>query len=149
MQTKVSQIIKQYQETPGALIPIFHAIQEEYGYLPEQALEQVATALKMPVSRAYGVATFYSMFSVKPRGRYVIRVCSSAPCHVNKAAGILQALEKELGIKLGESTPDGKFALEATECVGACQATPVITINGKPYGDLTPTKIASIIAEYR
>ncbi|MFA7078488.1 MAG: NAD(P)H-dependent oxidoreductase subunit E, partial [Syntrophomonas sp.] len=92
-------------------------------------------------------ATFYSMFSVKPRNRNVIRICESAPCHVAGAAEVVAALEEELGISMGNSTSDGLFTLEFTECVGQCQATPVITVNGKPYLDVTPAQIAGIIAE--
>jgi NADH-quinone oxidoreductase subunit E len=149
MQNKVAEIIEQNKETPGALIPILHAIQGEYRYLPKEALKQVATSLKLPFSQVSSVATFYSMFSVKPRGQYIIRVCTSAPCYVNQGPHVLQVLKKELGIKLNETTSDGKFTLESTECVGACQMTPVMTINGKPYGDLTPGKIKSILAGYK
>ena len=89
------------------------------------------------------------MFSVKPRGKNVIRICESAPCHVNGAAEVIAALERELGIKMGQTTTDGLFSLEFTECVGQCQATPVITINGKPYLDVSAAKIPGIIAEYK
>jgi len=143
------EIIASYADKPGGIIEAYHAIQREMSYIPEEAVAEAAQVFKLPVSQAYGVATFYSMFSVKSRGKNVIRICESAPCHVAGAAEVVAALEKELGIKMGESTADGKFALELTECVGQCQATPVITINGKPYLDVSPAKIPEILAEYK
>ena len=142
-------ILAKYKDLPGGIIEAFHAIQKEQSYLPEEVIVAAAEVFNIPVKDAYGVATFYSMFSVKPRGKNVIRICESAPCHIAGAAEVVAALEKELGIKMGETTPDGKFTLEFTECVGQCQATPVITVNGKPYGDVTPEKIPAILAEYK
>lgn len=143
------QIIASYADKPGGLIEAFHGIQREYGYVPVEAVAEAATVFDVPASVAYGVATFYSMFSVESRGKNVIRICESAPCHVAGAADVVAALERELGIRMGESTTDGRFALEYTECVGQCQATPVITINGKPYLDVSPAKIPAILGEYR
>lgn len=142
-------ILAEYKDVPGGMIEAFHAIQKQFSYLPAEAVTEAAQVFNVPAAKAYGVATFYSMFSVKPRGKNVIRICESAPCHVAGAAEVLAALERELGIKTGESTADGKFALELTECVGQCQATPVITINSKPYLDVTPAKIPDILAEYK
>jgi NADH-quinone oxidoreductase subunit E len=116
--------------------------------LPEEVIVEAAKIFNMPVAEAYGVATFYSYLSVEPRGKNVIRICESAPCHVAGAAEVVEALERELGIMMGETTADGKFTLEYTECVGQCQATPVITINGKPYAGVTPAQIPAILAEY-
>jgi NADH-quinone oxidoreductase subunit E len=144
---KYQEILAKYADMPGGMIEAFHAIQEELSYLPEEAIVAAAQVFGQPVAQAYGVATFYSMFSVKPRGKNVIRICESAPCHVAGAAEVVSALEKELGISMGSSTNDGLFALEFTECVGQCQGTPVITINGKPYVDVTPAKISGILAE--
>jgi len=141
-------IINKYKFIPGGLIEAYHAIQREYSYIPEDAVLAASKAFDIPYAKAYGVATFYSYFKVGKRGKNVIRICESAPCHVAGAADIVAALEKELNIKMGETTADGKFTLEFTECVGQCQATPVITINSKPYGDLSPDKIPAILAEY-
>jgi NADH-quinone oxidoreductase subunit E len=143
------QIIASYADKPGGLIEAFHAVQQELSYVPVEAVAEAARAFNVPASTAYGVATFYSMFAVESRGKNVIRICESAPCHIAGAADVVAALEKELGIRMGESTSDGQFALEYTECVGQCQATPVITINGKPYLDVSPGKIPSILAEYK
>ncbi len=142
-------IIANFAEVPGGMIEAFHAIQEEFSYLPEEAVIEAAKVFGVPAAEAYGVATFYSYFSIKARGKNVIRICESAPCHIAGAAEVVDALERELGIRIGNSTADGRFALEFTECVGQCQATPVITINSKPYFDVTPAKVAEIIAEYK
>ncbi|MEN6463028.1 MAG: NAD(P)H-dependent oxidoreductase subunit E [Syntrophomonas sp.] len=143
------EIISAYQNLPGGIIEAYHAIQKEYSYIPEDAIVAAAQAFDMPKAKAYGVATFYSYLKVGKRGKNVIRICESAPCHIAGADKVVAALEKELGIKMGETTNDGKFALEFTECVGQCQATPVITINSKPYGDVTADKIPGILAEYK
>jgi NADH:ubiquinone oxidoreductase subunit E len=143
------EVISPYKELPGGIIQAYHAIQKEINYLPEEAIKTAADIFNVPLKEAYGVATFYSYFSVKPRGKYVIRICESAPCHVAGAAEVLAALENELGIKVGETTQDGKFTLELTQCVGQCQETPVITINGEPYGGITADKVVKILADYK
>jgi NADH:ubiquinone oxidoreductase subunit E len=142
-------IIEKYKDLPGGIIEAYHALQREYNYIPEDAISQAAEVFGLPKAKAYGVATFYSYFKVGERGRYVVRICESAPCHVAGAAEVVKALEQHLGIKMGETTADGKFTLEFAECVGQCQATPVITINCKPYFDVSPEKVAGILAEYQ
>ena len=143
------EIIASYADKPGGIIEAFHAVQSQLSYLPREVIAEAAQVFKIPVSEAYGVASFYSMFSTEPRGKNVIRICESAPCHVAGAAEVVQALERELGIFMGESTADGLFALEFTECVGQCQSTPVITINGEPYLDVNAAIIPGILAKYR
>lgn len=140
-------IIQKYKDMPGGLIEAYHALQREYNYIPEEAIAQAAEVFGVPKAKAFGVATFYSYFKVGKRGRYVIRICESAPCHVAGAAEVVNALEQQLGIKMGETTADGKFTLEFAECVGQCQATPVITINSKPYVDVSPEKLTGILSE--
>jgi NADH-quinone oxidoreductase subunit E len=143
------EILANYAKIPGGILEAFHAVQEKLSCLPEEAIIEAAKVFGLPTAEAYGVATFYSMFSIKPRGKNVIRICESAPCHIAGAAEIVAGLEKELGISMGSSTPDGLFALEFSECVGQCQATPVITINGKAYPDITLAKLPAILAEYK
>ena len=143
------EIIAKFDGIPGGMIESYHAIQDEYSYLPEEAIIEAARVFSVPTAEAYGVATFYSYFSINARGKNVIRICESAPCHIAGAADVVAALERELGINMGSSTADGRFALEFTECVGQCQATPVITINSKPYFDVTPAKVADILAEFK
>lgn len=141
------EIIAGFKGVPGGIIEAYHAIQKVYNYIPEEAVAEAAQVFNMPKADAWGVATFYSYFRVGERGRYVIRICESAPCHIAGADQVVAALEKELGIKMGETTADGKFTLEFAECVGQCQATPVITVNSKPYGDVTPEKVGEILAQ--
>lgn len=142
------EIIGAYKDLPGGIIEAYHAVQKEYSYIPEEAVFYAAEVFDVPKAKAYGVATFYSYLKVGKRGKNVIRICESAPCHVAGAAEVIAALEKELGIKMGETTADGKFTLELTECVGQCQGTPVITVNSKPYVDVSADKVAAILAEY-
>jgi len=141
------EIISRYKALPGGIIEAYHAIQKECSYLPEEAIGDAAEIFGISLAKAYGVATFYSMFTVKPRGKNIIRVCESAPCKVADSDKLVKILENELGIKVGETTPDGNFTLESTQCVGQCQDTPIITINSMPYKDITPEKLKNILAE--
>ncbi len=142
------QIIGQFADKPGGLIEAYHALLREFSYLSEESIAEAARVFNISAAEAYGVATFYSMFSVDPKGKNTIRICASAPCHVAGMQAVLNALETELGISTGHNTADGKFALEYTECIGQCQGTPVISINGKPYLDVNPAQIPAILAEY-
>lgn len=141
------QILSKYKDLPGGLIEAYHAIQSEYNYIPEEAVREAATVFGISASQAFGVATFYSYLKVGKRGKYIIRICESAPCHIAGATEVIVTLERELGIKMGETTADGKFTLELTECVGQCQATPVITINSVPYIDIKPSQISELLAQ--
>ena len=141
-----NEIISAYKTKPGGIIEAFHAIQREYSYIPEEAVVAAADAFDMSKARAYGVATFYSYLKVGKRGKNVIRICESAPCHVAWAAEVVSVLESELGIKMGQTTADGKFTLELTEWIGQCQATPVITVNSEPIFDVTPQKVPEILS---
>ena len=138
-------IITSCKNKKGGIIEAFHAIQEQCNYIPEEALQEAARQFGVSEAQAYGVATFYSYLSVEKRGSYIIRMCESAPCHVAGADELLKELESILGIKAGETTADGKFTLELTECIGQCQATPVITVNSEPYFNVNKTKMAQIL----
>ncbi|WP_296865165.1 NAD(P)H-dependent oxidoreductase subunit E [Thermosyntropha sp.] len=142
------EIIAPFKDKKGGIIEAFHALQKEYNFIPQEALKETARIFRIPEAEAYGIATFYTHFSIEKRGKYIIRMCESAPCHVAGADKVLKALESYLGIKAGETTPDGKFTLELCECVGQCQATPVITINGEPELNVTPEKIPQILSKY-
>jgi len=139
-------IIATCKDTKGGIIEAYHALQSEFNYISREALQEAARVFGIAESEAYGVATFYSYLSVEPRGKYIIRMCESAPCHVAGADELLKAIEQQLGIKAGETTPDGKFTLELTECVGQCQATPVITINSEPQFNVKPSMLGQILA---
>ncbi|MGI6413898.1 MAG: NAD(P)H-dependent oxidoreductase subunit E [Syntrophomonadaceae bacterium] len=141
-------ILEVCKDKKGGIIEFFHAVQKEMNYIPKEALVAGARAFGLSESEAYGVATFYSYLSVEKRGKYIIRMCESAPCHVAGADEVIKAIENYLGIKVGETTDDGRFTLELAECVGQCQATPVITINSEPIFNVKPENIPDILAKY-
>ncbi|MBI4284618.1 MAG: NADH-quinone oxidoreductase subunit NuoE [Chloroflexi bacterium] len=140
--------ITQSKETKDLLI-LLAQTQKKCGFLSEETLANLARTLDMSLSDVYGVATFYSFLSTKPLGRHVIRVCKSLPCHYKDAAVIIESLEKTLGIKTGETTPDGRFSLELTNCIGACDKAPAILINDDVHGDLTVDRIPQILQAYK
>lgn len=142
-------IIASCKDKPGGIIEAYHALQSEFNFISREALIETARVFGIAEAEAYGVATFYSYLSVEERGKYIIRMCESAPCHVAGADAVLKAIENQLGIKVGETTPDGKFTLELTECVGQCQATPVITVNSEPIFNVTEKMLPHILAAYK
>ncbi len=146
---QLEKIITESKEKPGALIPVLHQAQELFGYLPEDVQITVAEGLGIPLSEVYGVITFYSLFSTKPRGKHTIGVCMGTACYVKGAADILQALQNELGVEIDNTTDDGIFSLTVTRCLGACGLAPVMTIGEDVYGRLTPDKIPDILNKYR
>jgi NADH:ubiquinone oxidoreductase subunit E len=145
---KVSEIINRYKEVEGGLIPVLHGIQELYGYLPEKALTMASEGLEISMAEIYGVATFYHYFSLVPKGEHVIRVCLGTACYVKGSGLIINRLTQELGIKVGETTKDKKFTLEATRCLGACGLAPVMTVDNKVYGRVTLEDVRRILDEY-
>jgi NADH:ubiquinone oxidoreductase subunit E len=146
----VRAIVDAHLGQGDALIDVLHQVQEALGTssLPEEAAKIVARGLGVPLSKVYGVATFYSFFSPKPRGKYVIRMCASAPCHVEGAAKVYREFARVLGIAPGQTTYDGKFSLELTECLGICHAAPAALINDKVYEHITPDQVKDIVREY-
>lgn len=145
---KAKEALKDIKGTEGALIPALHKIQSIYGYLPEEALMLVSEELVVPITQIYGVASFYSLFSLEPKGKHVISVCLGTACYVKGSQNILDRLSNEIGIEEGNTTEDGKFTLQATRCIGACGLAPVIMIDEKVYGRLTPSDIPKILSEY-
>ena len=132
----------------GALIEVLHKAQGLFGYLPQEVQAFVAEKLNIPVSKVYGVVTFYSYFTIEPRGEYVINVCMGTACFVRGAGDVLKEFEKKLNVKTGETTSDGKFTVGSLRCVGACGLAPVVTINDKVYGHVTVDQVDQILAEY-
>ncbi len=132
----------------GALIEVLHKAQHIFGYLPKEVQTFVADKLNLPISKVYGVVTFYSFFTTEPRGKNVINVCMGTACFVRGAGDVLKEFEKELDIKSGQTTEDMKFTLGSLRCVGACGLAPVLTVNDKVYGHCTPDQVKSILAEY-
>lgn len=150
-ETKLAQltaICSRHNNDPGELINILHETQEMFGYLPQEIQEIIAAQLHIPVSRVYGVVTFYSFFTMTPKGKYPISVCLGTACYVRGAEKVLDEFQRELEIKVGETTPDGLFSLDCLRCVGACGLAPVVTIGDKVYGRMTPEKVRDILADY-
>ncbi|MGC9366678.1 MAG: NADH-quinone oxidoreductase subunit NuoE [bacterium] len=133
----------------GSLIKLLQSAQETYGYIPEPAIYNISELVGISPAEIYGVITFYSQFRLKPLGKYVIKICEGTACHVNGAREILRAIKNELGIGIDETTDDGLFTMLSVACLGCCSLSPVIMINDKTYGKLTPEKIRSILREYK
>ncbi len=145
---KLEHILEEHKNKQGALMPILHETQELFGYLPEEAQKRISEVTLVPTAEIYGVATFYSRFTLKPRGKYTIGVCLGTACYVKDAQSIMDRLKDELKIKPGDSTDDGKFTLEATRCLGCCGLAPVIMINEDVYGKLAADDIPGILKKY-
>jgi NADH-quinone oxidoreductase subunit E len=143
---RVCEILDGHQRNPARLIPILQAVQEEYRYLPEEVLTFVATSLGLPPARVYGVATFYSHFTLKPRGKYTIRLCDGTACHVRNSVPILVALYKRLNVDSAHNTtPDLLFTVETVSCLGACGLAPVVVINDEVHGLMNPQKAIELV----
>ncbi len=145
---KVEQIIAKHKSEPSALIAILQDVQEEYRYLPEEAMAIVVDRLNIPLSRAYSLATFFTAFSLKPRGRHSIKVCMGTACHVRGSGMILEKIERDLNVKRGETTDDLKFSLDEVYCLGCCGLAPVVTIDEDLYGQVTLVKMPKILQKY-
>jgi NADH-quinone oxidoreductase subunit E len=143
--SKVDSIIDEYNADKELLTSILHEVQAEYGYLPREALIRVSDKLEIPLGQVYGVATFYKAFSLVPKGRHQICVCLGTACHVRGATAVLQSIERELGIMSGESTGDMEFALETVNCLGVCALGPIVMIDGKYHGEMTPDKVGKLL----
>ncbi|MEG0132822.1 MAG: NAD(P)H-dependent oxidoreductase subunit E [Clostridium sp.] len=148
MFNELSEFIDSLPIKDGALIEVLHRAQHIFGYLPKEVQVFVANKLDLPVSKVYGVVTFYSFFATEPRGKNVINVCMGTACFVRGSGDVLKEFEKELGIKSGQTTQDMKFTLGSLRCVGACGLAPVLTINEKVYGHCTTDQVKKILAEY-
>ncbi len=142
----VLRIIERHRDQKSPLLPILNDIQREMGRISKSSATIVAEALNIPAARVYSVLTFYTLYSTECKGKNVIRVCESAPCHVEGAQAIVEALQSSLGIKMGQTTRDKLFSLEFTSCIGVCGVAPAIMINDRVHGNLTPGMIPQILA---
>ena len=140
--------IAEHKDDKGPLMPIMQYAQESFGYLSLDTQIVIADGLGIPVTEVYGVATFYAQFSLEPKGDYVIAVCQGTACYVKGGAAVLARVEEELGITSNQTTPDGKFSIQDTRCLGCCGLAPVMTINEDVYGKLTPAMVKDILAKY-
>ena len=148
MATDIEVIIGRFQGDKGQLVSILQDIQAEYYYLPKDALEQVSQSLCIPLSQVYSVATFFRAFSLKPRGRHLIKVCLGTACHVRGGVKVLEKIERDLEISHGETTEDRRFTLETVNCVGCCALGPMVTVDEEYFGQMKSDKISSLLARY-
>ncbi|NLZ45715.1 MAG: NAD(P)H-dependent oxidoreductase subunit E [Clostridiales bacterium] len=147
-EAELMKIIEANKSDKGALMMVLHSAQELYGYLPIEVQKIIAKEMDIPLEKIYGVVTFYSQFSLNPKGKYTISVCLGTACYVKGAGDIFEKLSEELGIKGGETTSDGKYTLVDCRCIGACGLAPVLTVNEDVYGRITVDDIPGIIAKY-
>lgn len=145
---KLDAIIKKHKGTRGALIPVLHEAQELYGYLPLEVQRAIAEGLDTPLAEVYGVVSFYTQFSINPKGKYRINVCMGTACYVKGASEILDKFKTRLSIDVGECTDDGKYSLDACRCIGACGLAPVVTVNDEVFGKLTADDVDGIIDKF-
>ncbi|MGD2248980.1 MAG: NADH-quinone oxidoreductase subunit NuoE [Candidatus Methanofastidiosia archaeon] len=144
---RIDEILKQFEPEKDNIISILHCIQndQKFNYIPQAAIKAVADYVCVTPSEVYGVVSFYSMFSTTPRGKYIIRVCASAPCYVMGSTTVIDSLKRILGVKIGETTTDNLFTLEVSSCLGICDVAPAMMINDEVYGELTDAKIKEIL----
>jgi NADH-quinone oxidoreductase subunit E len=145
---KIDEIIDKYDGEEGILIQVLQDVQNEFNWLPQEALAWVCTRLGVPLSQAFSIATFYKAFSLKPRGRHVANVCMGTACHVRGGPRILEKVEQVLGIEAGETTPDQRFSLEKVNCLGCCALGPVIVVDGEAHGKLDMSKVQGVLDSY-
>ncbi|MCD6101825.1 MAG: NADH-quinone oxidoreductase subunit NuoE [Candidatus Cloacimonetes bacterium] len=145
---KTDEVLEQYKDRAGNLIPILQNIQTKLGYLSKETIKYISTKTKIPVSEIYGVVTFYTQFRLQPIGKNIIRICHGTACHVANASKIADTIFEELNVKPGGTTEDLKFSVEVVACLGCCSLAPVMMINDKVYGRLTSEKVKKILAEY-
>jgi len=150
MKTSLSEIFNSYPNlSPDLLIPMLQDIQEMEGYLPLEMLKEVSRLLDIPMSRIYGVATFYNQFRLHPPGKYHMQVCRGTACHIYGSTDLLTILQDELRIQVGQTTTDGLFSLEIVSCIGVCGLAPILTINGEVYPKISTEKLRQILSELR
>ncbi len=147
-ETRLKEVISKHKEQPGGLMPILQEAQGIYGYLPIEVQTMIAEGLGISLSEVYGVATFYSQFSLTPKGEHRVSVCLGTACYVKGSDKVLEAVENHLGIKSGECTPDGMFSVDSCRCVGACGLAPVMMVDEDVYGKVTPEQVVSILDSY-
>jgi NADH-quinone oxidoreductase subunit E len=147
VQEKLDKILAKYKGEQEELIPVLQDTQGAFRYLPAAAMREIARFLNISVNTVYGVATFYAQFKLTPLGKKVIRVCRGTACHVRGSAKVLAEMEKQLGIKAGETTADMEYTLETVACIGACALAPTMTIDGETYGKMTTQKVAEVLSD--
>ncbi len=147
---ELQQVIDAHKDASDPLIEVLHKAQDIFGYLPPEVQSFVSKGLNIPINKVYGVVTFYNYFSMKPRGKHLINVCTGTACYVKGAPKLIDIFKEELGVSMGETTPDGQFTLSSVRCVGACSLAPVFVIGEETYGRVdTRAKVQKIIKDYQ
>jgi NADH-quinone oxidoreductase subunit E len=146
---EIDTIIKRYEGKKGVVIPLLQEINSKFGYLPKEALEETAKKIDIPLSQLYSLATFYKSFRLRPQGRHKILVCLGTACHIRGAARIVEKLERELRIKRGQTSKDLEFSLDVVNCLGVCALGPLMVLDGKYFGEMTPHKVDKILKDLR
>ena len=146
---ELKAFIEEWKEKPGNLIMVLHQVQQTYGYIPREVAIEVSQLLDVPLAKIYGVVTFYNFFKLQKAGKYIIQVCLGTACYLRGGDDLMKTLERELGIGVGGTTPDGLFSIEAVRCLGCCGLAPVIVVNGEVHGKLETKDIPGIIEKYR
>ena len=144
----LKDICKSFNNEGGELINVLHQAQHHFGYLPAEVQEVIAAELRIPLAKVYGVVTFYSYFTMLPKGEFPISICTGTACYVRGAEKVLEEFKRILNVNVGETTPDGKFSLNCLRCVGACGLAPVVMVGDKTYGRVSPDGVKDIIKEY-
>jgi len=147
--TKIEEICKSFNNNPGELINVLHKTQDYLGYLPAEAQEVIGQELKIPTAKVYGVVSFYSFFTMIPKGRFPVSICMGTACYVRGAEKVLDELKNLLGLNVGETSADGLFSLASLRCVGACGLAPVVLVGDKVYGRLAPDDVKNMVDEYK
>ncbi len=148
-EAKLREVIEKHKGENGAAIPVLHEAQDIYGYLPIEVQKIISEGLGIPLAEIYGIVTFYTQFSLYPKGEYEVSVCLGTACYVKGSGTIIEKIKERLGIDVGQCTADGKFSLNATRCIGACGLAPVMTVNDSVFGQVTPADLDDIFAKYQ
>ena len=146
---ELKAFIEEWKEKPGNLIMVLHQVQQTYGYIPREVAIEVSELLNVPLAKIYGVVTFYNFFKLQKAGKYIIQVCLGTACYLRGGDDLMKELERQLGIGVNGTTPDGLFSIEAVRCLGCCGLAPVIVVNGEVHGKLEKKDIPGIIEKYR
>ena len=149
MTPELKAFIEEWKDKPGNLIMVLHQVQQTYGYIPRNIAIEISELLSVPLAKIYGVVTFYNFFKLQKAGKYIAQVCLGTACYLRGGDDLIKEFEKQLGVGVNATTPDGLFSVEAVRCLGCCGLAPVVVVNGEVYGKLTKGDVAGIIEKYR
>ena len=149
MTPELKAFIEEWKDKPGNLIMVLHQVQQTYGYIPRNIAIEISELLSVPLAKIYGVVTFYNFFKLQKAGKYIAQVCLGTACYLRGGDDLIKEFEKQLGVGVNATTPDGLFSVEAVRCLGCCGLAPVVVVNGEVYGKLTKDAVAGIIEKYR